>query len=287
MPRVNVHNPDPGSPRGLVPIGTPPHSTFPLQTESPTTANLHLLRELVRRDFQARYTGSALGVVWAVLQPLSLVALYWFVFTWMIPGGRAGGSGPDYIYFLISGLLPWLGFNEGMLRSTTAILDSSALVRRLPLRSELLVVVPNVTALLFQGIALALFLGALVVRGMPMRHLWVLPFALALQFLLQLGIGFLLAAGYVVFRDLAQVIGFLLSILFYLSPILYPVRDRFAALFFWNPLTPLLGLFRGAFLGAPLPDAPSIVFLLIAVSAALGTGLLVFRRAQPTLADLI
>src|SRR6185369_2050308 len=78
--------------------------------------DLHLLRELIRRDFNARFTGSALGLAWAVLQPLSLVVLSWFVFTFMIPRGPGGGDG--YIYFLILGLIPWLAINEGAIRST-------------------------------------------------------------------------------------------------------------------------------------------------------------------------
>ncbi|HEU5161736.1 MAG TPA: hypothetical protein VFV54_01200, partial [Thermoanaerobaculia bacterium] len=126
--------------------------------------NLHLLVELVKRDFTMRFTGSALGVAWAVLQPLSLVALYWFVFTFMIPGGRAGGLGGEYIYFLISGLIPWLGFNEGLIRSTTSIVENGTIVRRVPLRSELLVVVPNISAMIFQCIGLAIFLAAIVAR---------------------------------------------------------------------------------------------------------------------------
>jgi homopolymeric O-antigen transport system permease protein len=226
-------------------------------------------------------------VVWAVLQPLSLVVLYWFVFTFMIPGGRAGGSGDDYIFFLISGLIPWLGINEGMLRSTTAIVDNGTIVRRLPLRSELLVVVPNVSALIFECVGLAIFLVGIIASGRGVGHLWLLPIAIALQLALQVGVGLFLAASYVFFRDLTQILAFGLSILFYLSPILYPVGGRFQALFFWNPLTALLGLFRSAFLSAPLPDAPSIVFLLVVVSTVLGAGLLFFRRTRATLVDLI
>jgi len=252
-----------------------------------TYAALHLLRELVKRDFQARFTGSALGVVWAVLQPLSLVALYWFVFTFMIPGGRAGGSGHDYIYFLISGLIPWLGFNEGLIRSTTAIVENGTIVRRLPLRSELLVVVPNISAMIFECIGLAIFLAVIVARGMPLRFLWLLPLVLMIQLALQIGIGFFLAASYVFFRDLTQIVNFALSILFYLSPILYRVGGRFEAVFFWNPLTALLGLMRSALLASPLPDVASIVFLLIAVTMVLGAGLLFFRRTRSTLVDLI
>lgn len=226
-------------------------------------------------------------MTWAVLQPLSLVALYWFVFTFMIPGGRAGTPGGDYIYFLIAGLIPWLGFNEGLIRSATAVVDNGTIVKRVPLRSELLVVVPNISALIFQCIGLAIFVAVLIARGMPLRSLWLLPAAIAIQLALQAGIGLVLAASYVFFRDLTQILAFALSIVFYLSPILYPVRGRFEALFFWNPLTALLGLYRSALLAAAIPDASSIVFLLIVAAAGLGAGLLLFRRTRPTLVDLI
>jgi lipopolysaccharide transport system permease protein len=252
-----------------------------------TYATLHLLRELIKRDLTARFTGSALGLAWAVLQPLSLVVLYWFVFTFMIPGGRAGGTGDDYIYFLIAGLLPWLGLSEGLSRATTVVVDNSAIVRRLPLRSELLIVVPNATALIFECIGLAIFVAALLVQGKPLRYLWLLPAALVLQFLLQVGIGFFLATTYVFFRDVTQIIGFALAIAFYLSPILYPVTGRFEKYFFWNPMTPLLGLFRSAMLVSPLPDAGSIVFLLTFAAMVCAVGLLFFRRAQPSLVDVI
>lgn len=252
-----------------------------------TYATAHLLRELIKRDFNARFTGSALGLAWAVLQPLSLVLLYWFVFTFMIPGGRAGGLGDFYIYYLIAGLIPWLGVNEGLIRSTTAVVDNSSIVRRLPLRSELLVVVPNASALIFECVGLAIFLVMVVARGISPRQLWLLPLALIVQLVLQLGVGFFLSALYVFFRDLTQVVGFILSVVFYLSPILYPVGGRFEKFFFWNPMTPLLGLFRSAVLASPLPDASSIVYLLIVASAVFTAGLLFFRRAQPTLVDLI
>src|SRR6266568_1694960 len=100
----------------------------------PIHHNLNLLRELVKRDFNARFTGSALGVVWAVLQPLSLVVLYWFVFTFMF-SRSAGGDNNHYIYFLISGLIPWLGINEGVTRAATSIVENAPMVRRLAFRS--------------------------------------------------------------------------------------------------------------------------------------------------------
>lgn len=247
-----------------------------------------------------RFTGSALGVAWAVLQPLSLVVLYWFVFTQIFkvgmadaaaaPRARLAGGGSDYVLFLICGLISWLGFNEGIIRGTTSIVENASLVRRLTFRSEVLVVVPNVSALLFEGIGLGLFIIYLGLQGRPLWGLWLLPFALALQLALQTGIAWVLATAHVFFRDVVQVLGFALSILFYLSPILYPkelVPERYAAFLVWNPLTPLLGLFRSAILGAPLPSVGPIVFLLIAALGIFALGLVFFRRAQASLADLI
>jgi len=240
----------------------------------------------VKRDFTARFTGSALGIFWAILQPLSLVVLYWFVFTYMFSRGP-GARDNDYIFFLISGLLPWLGINEGVVRSTTSIVENAPMVRRLAFRSELLVVVPNASALIFEVIGLALFVGFLLMRGATPRLIWLLPFALALQFSVQVGLGWILAATYVVFRDLLPILGFLLSVAFYLSPILYPVAGRFESFFLWNPMTPLLGLFRSAMLSAALPTIGSLVFLLVVATALFFGGLTFFRRAQATLADLI
>lgn len=250
------------------------------------TENLHLLHQLIRRDFTARFTGSALGLAWAILQPLSLVTLYWFVFTVFIPRGPGAQDG-EYVYFLIAGLVPWIGFSEGMMRSTTSVVDNAAIVRRLVFRSEYLVVVPNVSAILFELIGLGLFLLFLAVSARLSPMLWLLPVPILLQFALQTGIGWLLAALYVFFRDLNQVLGFLLSILFYLSPILYGVSPRLEVFFNWNPLTPLLGLFRSALLGSALPPPASIVFLVVVAFLAFVGGLTVFRRTRPAIADLI
>lgn len=248
--------------------------------------HFHLLRELVKRDFTARFTGSALGIFWAVIQPLTLVVLYWFVFTKIFTRGT-GTRDAGYISFLITGLLPWLGFNEGLIRSTTSIVDNSSMVRRLTFRSELLIVVPNASALMLETIGLLLFAGFRLLGGEGLRGIWILPFALLLQFSLQVGLGWFLAPAYVFFRDLLPILGFGLSVMFYLSPILYASSGRFDAILAWNPMTPLLGLFRSAILSTALPEIGSLVFLLVVSGAFFTGGLAYFRRAQGTLADVI
>ena len=250
------------------------------------TGNLHLLVELVKRDFLGRFTGSVLGVFWAILQPLSLVTLYWFVFTKMIPRSPDAGSAA-YPLFLISGILPYLGFQEGIMRATTSIVDNSAMVRRLTFRSDVLILVPNVSALLFELIGIIIFTIYLAIRGESFYWIWVLPVAMFIQFTLQTGLSLFLSTLHVFFRDVTQVLGFLLTIGFFLSPILYSGEGRYAAIFAWNPMTPLLGLFRSAVLSSPLPGAASIVFLLAVTTATFILGLSFFRRAQPTIADLL
>ena len=250
------------------------------------TQNLHLLRELIKRDLAARFTGSGLGLFWGVLQPAILVAVYWFVFTFMIPASKVGG-GDNYLYFLISGLIPWFAISEGLTRSMTCIVENGPMVRRIPLRSELLVFVPNASAAVFELIAFVLFTAAMTVaRGWP-RGAWLIPIAVAIQLLLQIGIALALAATYVFLRDLGQILGFVLAIVFYLSPILYPAAGRFQVLFSFNPLTPLLGLFRTAVLGAALPPLTSIVLLLLVAAALFVASFSFFRRAQRVFADLI
>jgi lipopolysaccharide transport system permease protein len=250
------------------------------------TRDLHLLRELIKRDLAARFTGSGLGLFWAILQPAAMVGVYWFVFSFMIPSKVGGGD--TYLYFLISGLIPWFAISEGLTRSMTSIVENGPMVRKIPLRSELLVVVPNATAAVFELIAFILFTIAMTfVRGWP-RGLWLLPIAILLQLFLQVAIGLALAATYVFLRDLGQVLGFVLAIVFYLSPILYyPAAGRFQAIFAFNPLTPLLGLFRAAVLGAALPPATSIVLLLFVAAALFVASFSFFRRAQRVFADLI
>jgi lipopolysaccharide transport system permease protein len=237
--------------------------------------------------------GSALGLAWAFLQPLLLVLLYWFVFTTMV---RIGVGGAHYAEFLVAGLLPWLAFNEGLVRSTTSVIDNAPLIRKLPLRMQLLVLVPNISAIVFEAIGLVLFVVFLSAKGMFPRAIWLLPLAIALQLVFQAGVGMLLATAHVFLRDVTHVVGFVLSIVFYLSPILYPVSGRFEKIFAWNPLTPVLGLYRSALLSdvpgsassfGAIPGAMSIVLVTAVAVAAFAAGSMLMRRARGQLVDLL
>jgi lipopolysaccharide transport system permease protein len=255
-----------------------------------SSADLSLLWRLVRRDFEARFAGSVLGLGWAIIHPLANIALYWVVFGLLLSGGRfgTGGEGDSYAKFLIAGLLPWMGFQEAVIRSSGSILENGVILKRIPFRSQLLVAVPTLTAMALQIVGIVLFCAILLVMGHSFeRTLALLPVAIVIQAALQLGLGLLLAPLVTLFRDLQQVLGFILYALFFLSPVLYPIRSGWEILFQWNPMTPMISLFRATVLGGPLPSAGSLVYL-CGVTVAVGmAGARLTSKLGPSFVDTL
>lgn len=263
----------------------------PLPWEMRLRHHLFLLKELVKRDFQGRYAGSLLGFVWSFVQPLWMLLLFTFVFSAVMRISPTGVGTGNFALFLFSGLLPWMALNEGVTRASTAITDNAGLVKKLRFPSEVLVLAVVLAALLHEGIAAVLFLGVLAcLRELTPGSLPLLLLAVPLQMALTLGLGLLLAAVHVFFRDTAQVLGMALTGWFYLTPIVYPpdlVPERFQAWIQLNPLTALVGLYRQALLGGePVPATGTGVLALVA-AGLLAAGLLLFRRLKAAFVDEI
>src|SRR5436305_759713 len=263
----------------------------PLDPGDPLRHHLFLLKELVKRDFQGRYAGSALGLVWSFLQPLWMLLLFTFVFSTVMKIPLAGVRTSHFSIFLFCGLLPWMAVQEGVLRSATAITDNSSLVKKLRFPSEILVLAVVLAALLHEAIATLIFLGVLAVLGEV--HLGGLPpplLAVPLQVALALGMGLMLGAVNVFFRDTAQVLGMAFTGWFYLTPIVYPaaqVPARFRPWIELNPLTSLVELYRQAFLGGRVALVPGTGALAAAAAVLLFTGFLLFRRLKTAFVDEI
>jgi lipopolysaccharide transport system permease protein len=254
--------------------------------------SLFLLGEFTRRDFKGRYAGSVMGFLWSFVQPLWMLALFTFVFSFVmrIPRGTLELT-DSFSIFLFCGLLPWMAVQEGLTRATTAITENAALVKKMSFPSGLLVLAVVLAALLHEAIALGLFLVVLGITGhLQVSGLWILIFAVPLQVVLTTGLGFLAAAINVFFRDTAQINSMLLQGWFYLTPIVYPmglVPERFQAYLALNPLTPLVDLYRQALLGGSMPPIATLTPLVIAATIALIVGVAVFHRLKPVFADEI
>ena len=252
--------------------------------------SVFLLRELVVRNLRSRYAGSALGLLWSLLNPLWQLLLFTFVFSYVIRLPFPGEQTDSFAVFLFCGLLPWFAIHEGLSRSASAITDSADLVKKMLLPPELLVASMVIGALLHAGVGALAFIVVLAVMGeLSVASLPLLLLAVPLQVVLTFGIGLGLAAANVYFRDTAQAAGLILNTWFYVTPIIYSVNfiddETIRQVLELNPLTGLVYLYRAAFLGGGIQV--SLLPLLAAAAAALVLGGALFARLKGGLADEI
>jgi ABC-type polysaccharide/polyol phosphate export permease len=202
--------------------------------------------------------------------------------------------GVGFAALLFAALLPWMAVQEGVLRSVTAITDNANLVKKLRFPSEMLVLSVVSAALLHEAIAAIVFIIVLIGSQIltPMNLLGAIPLllmAIVLQLLLTLGLGLIGAAAHVFFRDFGQILGIVFLAWFYLTPIVYPltaVPERWRNWVAWNPLTPIVDLYRQAFFGGGQLIVPDGIWLLALGSALLAwIGLRLFARLKPSFAD--
>jgi lipopolysaccharide transport system permease protein len=249
-------------------------------------SQLFLLRELVRRDFNQRYAGSVLGLAWSFIQPLWQLALLSYVFSIIMRAPMDSEPTDRFWVFLFCGLLPWMAIHEGIMRASTVIVEHADMVKKIRFPAEVLVLSVVVAPLIHQGITLAFFTVALVIAGeISWLHVLILPVPLVFQVALTLGIGYLVSAIQVYFRDAAQFLNLVMNAWFYLTPIVYPLDWKYVQT---NPLSVLVTLYRYAFLGGDaerwLIGAGQLVTL---TAGLLALGLWTFRRLKPGFADEI
>jgi ABC-type polysaccharide/polyol phosphate export permease len=184
-----------------------------------------------------------------------------------------------------------MAVQEGVNRASTAITDNSSLVKKLRFPAEILVLAVVLAALLHEAIAALIFLGVLGFLGeLAWGGLPLLLLAVPLQIALTLGLGLLLGAVNVFFRDIAQVLGMVFTGWFYLTPIVYPaaaVPARFRGWIELNPLTALVELYRQSFLGGTPALVPGTGALALAAAVLLCAGFLLFRRLKTAFVDEI
>lgn len=289
-----------------------------LRAPSAVLATLFRHRELTwalaRRELSEQFRGRALGWLWAIGQPLLLIALYIFVFGFVFPArmaaagadegttGGVAGSGAAYTIFLLAGLIPWLAFADAMNRSTGSIIFNSALVRQVVFPVETLPAKSAIAAFVTQLVMTAILLLYMLLRGGIPAMALLLPVLLAIQLAAMLGIGLLLATLTVFLRDVREIVIFLTTAGLFLAPILYMPEwvESLSPLARWglelNPFTHLVRCHRDLLApgagGGPggqwaglhvLSWAVVIVFAF----ASLALGGVAWRRCHHVLGELV
>lgn len=183
--------------------------------------NRRLIWNLAKNDFKTRYAGSYFGVVWAFVQPVVTILVYWFVFS---VGFRSdtGALGIPFVLYLVAGIVPWFFFQDALLGGTNALLEYSYLVKKVVFHISVLPVVKIVSALFVHCffVVLTVILYFLHGRFPDVYYLQILYYSLCV-FALVLGLSYATCAMVVFFRDLSQIIGILLQIGVWLTPIMW------------------------------------------------------------------
>jgi ABC-type polysaccharide/polyol phosphate export permease len=224
-----------------------------------------LLATLTARELKARYRGSVLGFLWSLANPLLLLAVYSFVFGVLFKPARSQGIGDGpYALFIVSGLFPWIWLSTSTLEGSMSLIANSGLIRKAVFPAELLPMVVVLSNLVHLLLAMPVVLAALVASWLLTHHavggssVVMLPLVILLQLPMIAGLALGASALTVHFKDVRDLLANLLTLTFFLTPILYHL-DFFAGqyrLMAWvvrlNPFTPFTLAYQDVlFFGRP------------------------------------
>jgi lipopolysaccharide transport system permease protein len=252
--------------------------------------NHRLIRSMARRDILARYRGSFGDVFWTVLNPLLLMATYFFVFGVVLR--RPDQSRSAFALYFLAGMLPWLAFSEPVGRAAFVILEYRNFVKKLVFPLDTLPVNQVLSGLVTELFGAGIFVAALLIirHAVPAAVLW-LPVLLIPQLLFTLGICWFLAALGVYMRDLGQIMALVLTIWFFITPICYPestnLSPAIAALMRQNPLYILVREYREVFLEGHAPELYPLAKLWAIALVLFFLGHVWFYRLRKSFADVI
>ena len=251
-----------------------------------------LVYELLRRELVQRYAGSVTGMAWTFLQPLAQLALFAFIFSQVfratVPPEYPGVT---YIAFVAVAIWPWTLFSESILRGMAAITANAGVIRKVALPSEVFVYAAVGACCVVHVVGFVAVLLVLRACGEAI-HLAAIPVAVALlvpYVLLATGLALVLAALQTLVKDVEHGTGIVLSIVFYATPILYPlslVPGRWRGALSWSPLAWLTTRIREVLIGTPAFEAMDLAVLL-ACALVFAAGLWMFRRLSPYFEDFL
>jgi lipopolysaccharide transport system permease protein len=250
--------------------------------------NKYLIRELVVRDLKSRYIGSIIGIFWSILNPLLQLVIYTVIFS-HVANLRFPGA---FALYLFCALLPWMALQESVVRSARTFIENGILIKKVRFPLEVLPFSMVSSAFVHQLLGTVIFV--LVLVGYQALNVDLFGFVFLLfgfQLLLMLGLSMIVACLNVFFRDIAQMLGVMFMLVFWMTPIVYPKELAptavFQLLLNLNPFTHMVEIYRFVFLGSPPPSLAGLGYWLLFSIAVYYLGYFVLRRTQRELVDLV
>ena len=250
-----------------------------------------LIFELAKKDFQAKYLGSYLGIIWAFVQPIITVLIFWFVFE-MGFKSRPVDNFP-FILWLLCGMVPWFFFTESVSNATNAVIEYSYLVKKVVFRVSVLPIIKIISALFIHIFFIIFLFFMFIVYGYkPNVYSLQVIYYLFATTVLVLGISWITSSLVIFLRDVGQIVGMLLQFGFWLTPIIWSLKiipEKYHIFLKLNPMYYIVEGYRNTFIyHSWFWQSPrqtiyfwSITFILFAVGA------LVFKRLRPHFADVL
>jgi lipopolysaccharide transport system permease protein len=247
-----------------------------------------LLYILIWRDIKVRYKQTAIGVAWVVLQPLLTMAVFSLFFGTLV---KVPSDGLPYPLFSLAALIPWQFFSKALTEASISLVMNERVISKAYFPRLLVPTAVVLAGLLDLGIALLILLAIMPFYGVfPSVAILALPLFVLLAILTALGVSFLLSALDVEFRDVRYTLPFLTQLWLFATPVVYPssvVPERWRVLYGLNPMAGVVEGFRWALLGAAPPDPLLLASSGMTVIVMIVGGLIYFRRMEHTLADVM
>lgn len=258
--------------------------------------NRELIWKLARNDFKKRYAGSTMGRVWAFIQPIVTVGMYYCIFGIIFPARAqlaASGVKAPYVVWLTAGLIPWFYFSEAIGGGTSALIEYNYLVKKVVFKISILPIIKVIAATFIHAFFVLLLLVLyFVFHFSPSIYLIQLIYYSFCMFFLALAISYSTCAIVVFFRDLSQIIGILLQVGMWATPIMWEIGvipEKYRIIFKLNPVFYIINGYRSALFEKQwfFEDFYSTMFFWITAAIIFGVGALIFKRLKPHFADVL
>ena len=257
--------------------------------------NRKLVFSLAKNDFKTKYAGSYFGTVWAFVQPIVTICVYWFVFGLALRNGS--DKGVPFVLWLIAGLVPWFFIQEGLTGGTNALLEYNYLVKKVVFKVEILPVIKLISCLFVHAFFVAIMFIVFLVSGKRPQISWIqiiyYSFAASMY---ALALTYLTSAIQVFFKDMAQIVSICLQFGMWLTPIMYSEQlfldkglTMAPMILKLNPFYYIAAGYRDSMLtGDWFFMRPTLTVYFWAVTLiTMLVGLKVFKRLRPHFSDVL
>ena len=247
-----------------------------------------LLYFMAWRDIKVRYKQTVLGAAWAIIQPFFTMVVFSIFFGKL---ARVPSDGLPYPIFAYAALVPWTFFANGLNQASNSLVGSANLIKKVYFPRLVIPISSVISGVVDFAFAFVVLLGMMVFYGIfPTKNIIWLPLLLALAFVTSLGVGLLLSALNVQFRDVRYTVPFLTQFWLFATPIAYPsslLPEPWRTLYGINPMVGVVEGFRWALLGTETAPGPIIIVSSLMALAILVGGAFYFRRLERNFADVV